>query len=160
MPLAWLPPAARHLLPFLSVVFFLGLALGWDRRWAKPLAPGRAIFRLSQRLGRRSRPAAAAALGLATPFLPCGPLYFFFGVALLAGSAPRGAELMLAFGLGTVPLLWLAQTQLVWFQARLSPLWLGRLRIGLALVAAAVAALRLGATFTSADGTTCSWLCF
>jgi sulfite exporter TauE/SafE len=63
----------------------------------------------------------AAALGFATPLLPCGPLYFILAAALLAGSALRGAEFMLAFGLGTVPLLWLAQSQFHRLQARLSP---------------------------------------
>jgi len=47
---------------------------------------------------------------------------------------------MLAFGLGTVPLLWLAQTQFHWVRQKLSPLWLGRVRAGLALVTATVTA--------------------
>ncbi|HVW22147.1 MAG TPA: sulfite exporter TauE/SafE family protein [Opitutaceae bacterium] len=159
LPLSWLPLGVLRFAPWLAVLFFLGLALGWDRRWAKPLAPARAIFRLSRRLGRRSAAAAAAAVGLATPLLPCGPLYFFFGLALLAGSAARGAELMLAFGLGTLPLLWIAQAQLWRIQGRLSPRWLGRLRIGLALLAAAASAWRARAAFLG-GGETCPWLCF
>jgi sulfite exporter TauE/SafE len=159
LPLSWLPLAVLRYAPFLAVVFFLGLALGWDRRWARPLAPTRAIFRLSGRLGRRSAAAAAAVVGAATPLLPCGPLYFFFGLALLAGSAARGAELMLAFGLGTLPLLWLAQTQLWRIQRRLSPAGLGRLRVALALLAAAASAWRARAAFLG-GGETCSWLCF
>jgi hypothetical protein len=50
-------------------------------------------------------------IGLATPLIPCGPLYFIIGIAALTGSAVRGATLMLVFGLGTLPLLWLAQHQ-------------------------------------------------
>ena len=88
----------------------------------------------------------AAALGFATPLLPCGPLYFLIALALLAGSAARGAEMMLAFGLGTVPLLWLAQAQFHWVRRRLSPLWLNRTRVALALVAAATIGWRLRAT--------------
>lgn len=159
LPLSWVPASVLRFTPLLAVAFFLGLALRWDRKWAKPLAPARAIFRLSRRFGRRSGLAAAATVGLLTPFLPCGPLYFFFGLALLAGSAARGAELTLAFGLGTLPLLWVAQTQLATFQSRLSPIWLGRLRLGLALAAAAVAAWRATGAFHGA-GQSASWLCF
>ena len=32
------------------------------------------------------------AMGLATPLLPCAPLYLLFGATLLTGSAVRGAE--------------------------------------------------------------------
>jgi sulfite exporter TauE/SafE len=159
MPLSWLPAAVLRYAPFLAVIFFLGLALGWDRRWARPLGMARGLFALSTRLGRRSPIAAAAALGFATPLLPCGPLYFFFGIALLAGSAIHGAEQMLAFGLGTLPLLWFAQSQLARHQGRLSPVWLSRVRVGLALVAAAAAALRAGMGLT-AGGANGSWLCF
>ena len=88
----------------------------------------------------------AALLGIATPLLPCGPLYFLVALALLAGSAVRGAEMMLAFGLGTVPLLWLAQAQFHWVRRRLSPLWLNRTRVALALVAAVTIGWRLRAT--------------
>ena len=40
-------------------------------------------------------------MGLATPLLPCGPLYAMMGIGLLSGSPIRGAELMLAFGRST-----------------------------------------------------------
>lgn len=42
-------------------------------------------------------------LGLLTPLLPCGWLYAFVATAATAGSAPRGALVMTAFWLGTVP---------------------------------------------------------
>ena len=41
-------------------------------------------------------------------FLPCGMVYSVLTTALLTGSAVRGAGLMLAFGLGTLPNLLLA----------------------------------------------------
>ena len=44
-------------------------------------------------------------LGLVTGLLPCGVLYAAFARAVAAGSAAEGALLMLAFWLGTVPLL-------------------------------------------------------
>jgi sulfite exporter TauE/SafE len=42
-------------------------------------------------------------LGVLTPLLPCGWLYAFVATAAAAGSAPRGAIVMTAFWLGTVP---------------------------------------------------------
>jgi ribosomal protein uS17 len=98
------------------------------------------------RIVERPALSAAAALGFATPLLPCGPLYFIVALALISGSALRGAEFMLAFGLGTVPLLWLAQSQFHWVRQKLSPLWLGRLRLSLALTAALVIGWRLRGT--------------
>ncbi len=41
-------------------------------------------------------------------FLPCGLVYSVLATALVTGSASRGAMLMLAFGLGTLPNLLLA----------------------------------------------------
>jgi sulfite exporter TauE/SafE len=120
---------------------------------------GRLAFRLPARFRGRPLPQAAA-LGFATPLFPCGPLYFLVGLALLSGSALRGAEFMLAFGLGTVPLLWLAQTQLGRVQRRLSMLWTERLRVGLALTAALVVAWRLRGTFGAAGTSPACPLCF
>jgi hypothetical protein len=141
LPLAWVSASALRWLPWLGVVFFVGLALRWDRFLPKV-------------------PLTSAALGLATPLLPCGPLYFLIGLALLSGSAGRGAEFMLAFGLGTVPLLWLAQTQLGRAQRGLSPSWNERLRVGLALTAALVAAWRLRGTLGLGGADPSSMVCF
>jgi hypothetical protein len=85
-------------------------------------------------------------MGLLTPFLPCGPLYLIFGISLLAGSAAKGAEFTLAFGLGTVPLLWLAQHQFHRIRAKLSALAMARLRRSLALVTALVLVWRFHGT--------------
>ena len=112
----------------------------------KIAALGRVVLEVQGWMRGRSRVEAAAALGLATPLLPCGPLYFLVALALLSGSALRGVEFMLAFGLGTDPLLWLAQSQFHWVRQKLSPLWLNRTRIALALVTAATISWRLRAT--------------
>ncbi len=159
MPLAWFSQSALRWLPWLGVVFFVGLALRWDFRWPRIPLLGRLAFRLSGRF--RGRPIAqAASLGIATPLFPCGPLYFLLAMALVSGSALRGAEFMLAFGLGTVPLLWLVQTQLGLVQRRLPPRWTERLRVGLALAAALVAAWRLRGTLGAAGTDPSNFLCF
>jgi len=60
-------------------------------------------------LGRLLKGAASApgafTLGALTGFLPCGPLYGAFAVAVATGRPASGAAVMLAFWAGTVPLL-------------------------------------------------------
>jgi hypothetical protein len=73
---------------------------------------GQKIWARIQPLTRRFLPAntvpRALPLGLLWGFLPCGMVYSVLTTALLTGSALRGAGLMLAFGLGTLPNLLLA----------------------------------------------------
>jgi len=159
VPLSLLSQPVLRWLPWLMVLFFVGLAFQWDRYLPKLGAFGRWSLRLHAWLRGRPRLETAATLGFATPLLPCGPLYFILAAALLAGSALRGAEFMLAFGLGTVPLLWLAQSQFHWLQARLSPLWLGRLRVTLALATALVIGWRLRATLGLAGPAVDNFIC-
>ena len=79
---------------------------------------------------------------------------------MLSGSSLRGIEVMLAFGLGTVPLLWLAQTQFHWVRRKLSPLWLGRMRVTLALTTAVVIGWRLRATLGFPGPDPLNFVCF
>ncbi|CAN7178945.1 sulfite exporter TauE/SafE family protein [Duganella sp. LjRoot269] len=51
------------------------------------------------------RPQQAFALGLLWGWLPCGMVYSVLLTAMLSGSAGNGAAVMLAFGLGTLPML-------------------------------------------------------
>jgi sulfite exporter TauE/SafE len=159
-PLSWVSQSALRWLPWLLVVFFVGLALRWDRYLPRIPAVVRLAWNLRVRWAGRSRVKAAAGLGLATPLLPCGPLYFLVALSLLSGSALRGVEFMLAFGLGTVPLLWLAQSQFHRLQARLPPMWLERSRVALALVAAMLVTWRLRATIGLPGPDPASLVCF
>lgn len=160
LPLAWVSQSALQWLPWLLVLFFVALALRWDRFLPKLAALGRLTWKLQGWMRGRSRVQAAAALGLATPLLPCGPLYFLLALAVLSGSALRGVEVMLAFGLGTVPLLWLAQTQFQWVRTKLSPLWLNRTRAALALTSALVIGWRLRATLGLPGPDPTNFICF
>ena len=76
------------------------------------------LEQLGQGLWRRLRPLMAHILPLDSPFkllalgalwgwLPCGMVYSVLLTAMLAGSAAGGAAVMLAFGLGTLPMLML-----------------------------------------------------
>lgn len=159
-PLLLISQSALRWLPWVLVFFFIALALRLDRHLPKIAALGRLTWKLQGWLRGRSRVQAAAAMGLATPLLPCGPLYFILALALLAGSAARGAEVMLAFGLGTVPLLWLAQTQFHWVRQKLSPLWLARVRVALALTVAGVISWRLRATLGFPGPDPMNFICF
>ncbi len=158
-PLAWLSGTSLRWLPWLLVAFFVALAFRWDRYLPKVMATGRVASALFSWTRGRSRTTTAAVLGMATPLLPCGPLYVIVMLALLSGSALRGVEFMLAFGLGTVPLLWLAQTQFDWIRRKLSALWLNRLRIVLGLSAAALVAWRLRGTLGMAGPGADAMLC-
>jgi sulfite exporter TauE/SafE len=138
------------LLPWALVVVLLVMAFGWDKqKAARPAIFIRFITRFRFKIGQFPIGWSAAAMGLLTPFLPCGPLYLIFGTSLLAGSAAKGAEFTLAFGIGTVPLLWLTHQQFHRLSTKLSPLAIGRLRRGLALATALILAWRLHGTLPS-----------
>lgn len=97
--------------PWVLVVFFIIFALGFDRLIPKMPFARKIFARLSERIVKLPKNFAAILLGLATPFLPCGPLYMIFWVALLSGSPLFGAEITFGFALGTLPLMLLASTQ-------------------------------------------------
>jgi sulfite exporter TauE/SafE len=160
LPLAGLPSGVLRFLPWALVALFVGLALRLDRHLPKLRALSAASWRLAGRLRHRSPIATALTLGLATPALPCGPLYFLLALALLSGSAARGAGFMVAFGLGTVPLLWVAQLQFGRLRAALSTPWSNRLRLALALSAATVVVWRLRSTLGFAGPEVSSLVCF
>ncbi|NMG34548.1 sulfite exporter TauE/SafE family protein [Azoarcus sp. TTM-91] len=91
----------------------LGLYLtGFTRVLAPVERMGHRLWRKVQPATRRFLPAhspkQAFPLGLLWGFLPCGLVYSVLAAALVTGSAARGAGLMLAFGLGTLPNLLLA----------------------------------------------------
>jgi uncharacterized protein len=91
----------------------LGLyLLGVTRALAFTERAGQHLWRRLQPLTRRFLPARtigqALPLGLLWGWLPCGLVYSALASSLTAGSASRGALLMLLFGLGTLPNLLLA----------------------------------------------------
>ncbi len=118
-------------LPWAFAVLFLLVAFGLEKRIPAPAFLSRLLLRWRLKAAGGG---GAALLGVLTPFLPCGPLYLALGVALLAGSFANGAMLMGAFAIGTIPLLFVAQTQ--FHRIPLSPRNLQRLRRGLAFASA------------------------
>lgn len=131
------------LLPWFLVLVFLLVATGLHRKLPRPAFLNRFLSRARLKACRLSATRGGFAMGLATPLLPCGPLYLLFGASLQTGSALRGAEFAIAFALGTVPLLWLTQHSFLRIQKVVGPLTLARMQRTLALVAALVIAWRL-----------------
>jgi uncharacterized protein len=143
LPFAWLGGSAASVLPWVLVAFFVAVGLRLEKHLPRFAVLTRLQWRLQSALRGRSRLRVAAVMGAATPILPCGPLYFLIAMATFAGSAVRGAEFMLAFGLGTAPLLWLVQANYGRLRVKLSPVALNRVQAGLALTTALVLSWRL-----------------
>lgn len=108
-------------LPWVMALFFVVIAFGWEKRLPRLPFVSRWLLKLNLRSVSLPRTEAAALLGMATPFLPCGPLYLAFGVALVSGSWLAGASLMAAFACGTIPLYALVQLGAFHWQAQLTP---------------------------------------
>ena len=142
-PLQWVFNSPAVILPWILAGLFLMFAFGLEKRLPRPAGLLKFSARWRFKTARLTPVRSGLALGFLTPLLPCGPLYLLFGASLLSGSGWRGAEFALAFGLGTVPLLWLAQTQLHRMKRKVSPLAMVRIQRGLALVAALVMMWRL-----------------
>lgn len=105
------------LLPWALACFLLLFAFKLDKLIPKLPFAKRFFSRITEKLTQLPKKFAASMLGLATPMLPCGPLYMMLWVALSSGNPFFGAQLLLAFGLGTIPLMLLTSTQYY----RLSP---------------------------------------
>jgi sulfite exporter TauE/SafE len=88
-------------------------------------ALGRWLGRVAGPLMRDPRGLRGYALGLALGLLPCGLLYGALAAAAGAGSAARGALVMAAFTLGTVPAL----VGVGWLGAFFGRRWLPTLRL-------------------------------
>jgi len=110
---------ALHVLASLMLLALGFYLVGVTRALAVTERAGQHLWRKIQPLTRRFLPAdtplRAFPLGLLWGWLPCGLVYSALATALTAGSAGRGALLMLAFGAGTLPNLLLAG----WLLARL-----------------------------------------
>lgn len=111
----------EHILPVQMLLYVLanlvlvGLGFylaGLGNQLARLEVLGAWLWRRVHPLGARVMPADTAskalALGALWGWLPCGLVYSLLATALASGSAGRGAAIMLAFGLGTVPNLLLA----------------------------------------------------
>lgn len=143
-PLRWFFDSPAVLLPWVLVAALVMVGLGLHKRLPRPRFLDRLLARARMKAFRISATRGGLALGLVTPLLPCAPLYFMVFAPLLAsGSAIHGAELAVAFGIGTVPLLWGAQFSFHKLRDLLSPKVVPHVQRGLALLAAVLIAWRM-----------------
>jgi sulfite exporter TauE/SafE len=142
-PLEFFHHSSMSFLPWVLVGVFIAIALGLEKKIPRPAFLDRWTARLRFKAMKISASKGALAMGLATPLLPCAPLYIFFAVCLATGSALKGAEFALAFGLGTVPLLWGTQLGMQKLQLKLGPKYVTLIQRSLAVIAALFIAKRL-----------------
>jgi hypothetical protein len=106
------PAQAQSIGRLISGVFLLAFGLyltGWWRGLGVLERLGAKLWSRLEPLGRRllpvRRPQQALALGLLWGWLPCGLVYAALAWSFASGDTGRGALQMLAFGLGTLPML-------------------------------------------------------
>ncbi len=99
----WVLQTAAGIL-LLGTGLYLG---GWFPAFARLESLGAPLWRLIAPLGHRllpvRSPIQALLFGMAWGWLPCGLVYTALAYAVTAGSAAKGALVMICFGLGTLP---------------------------------------------------------
>lgn len=148
-PLRWIFRTPALVLPWMLVALFLLTALGLWKKLPRPAILDRFVARMRLRSFKLTAGKGGLLMGLMTPLLPCGPLYLLFAATLLSGSALRGAEFALAFGFGTIPLLWIAQQSFSKLRSALPALRFQQFQRSLAVLATLIMAWRLHDTLPS-----------
>ena len=101
-------PAGRVLAGVFMILFGFYLA-GWWHALQVFEKAGSHLWRRIEPLGRRLLPVQGSGqawlLGLLWGWLPCGMVYAVLAMALASSSVAHGGLVMLAFGLGTLPLM-------------------------------------------------------
>lgn len=123
-------------LPVLLVLFLLSIVFGLDKRLGAIPGLGKVMMKLRLKTLNFPPLLRAGVIGIATPLLPCGPLYAMLALALATGSPVRGVETMLAFGLGALPAIWAVQIGSSWVNHRLGDRGFLYAKRGLAAAAA------------------------
>jgi len=140
---------AQQVLQVIAALFMCALGLylgGWwsGLRYVERI--GGSVWRRIEPLGRGLLPVAtpmrAFMLGLVWGWLPCGLVYSVLIWALAAGSAVAGAQLMLGFGIGTLPNLLLMGVLAAKLGSFVRQPWPRRVAGGLVLVFAGVLLMR------------------
>ena len=106
MPVYYAQRALMAVAGLFMVLMGLYLA-GWWMLLSRLERAGGAVWRRMEPFGRRllpvRTPAHALGVGLIWGWIPCGLVYSMLVTAVSSGSALKGAGLMLAFALGTLP---------------------------------------------------------
>ncbi|MGB0372870.1 MAG: sulfite exporter TauE/SafE family protein [Opitutales bacterium] len=137
--LAW---DIAQVFPWFVVGFLAFFAAGIHRKLPKPVWLTRFAMQATQKTKDKNAWVRGTALGIVTPLLPCGPLYAVFWLAMLSGSPVYGLEIGVGFGIGTIALLWVGQSQFQKLRTKLGQNWVSHLQRGVAAFAALVIAMR------------------
>ncbi len=143
-------------LPWALVVLLVFFSLGLDKLLNKKrIGSPRILARLMGKSRRLPGEVSTLAMGLITPLLPCAPLYMVLWVALVSGSPFFGAQIMLGFSLGTIPLLWIAQSQYLRNRDKWSSRTVIIVQRSVALIAALILIARLLYVGAPLEGAAC-----
>jgi len=129
MPSASVRWAVKLLTGGFMIALGLYLAGWWPglqqlERWGGKL--WQRIEPISRRLLPVDHPLKALAFGLVWGWLPCGMVYAALAWSLAAGSPLQGALLMVAFGLGTLPMLLAVGATAEWLKDFVRHFWVRR----------------------------------
>jgi len=100
-----LVPGPLWVATVLSAALVIWFAAGLAGLVPEPALKIPGLTRLASRAAARGDLGSRFLFGTATGLLPCGLIYATLGIAVASGSALVGALAMVAFGLGTLPLL-------------------------------------------------------
>ena len=109
-----LNPAVKMSLRYIAAIMMIAMGLyltGWWRGLTKLEQLGQTLWRRIQPLSKNLLPirscGSALFLGMLWGWLPCGLVYSNLALAASQGSIINGALVMVAFGLGTLPAVFL-----------------------------------------------------
>ncbi|MCW9014267.1 MAG: sulfite exporter TauE/SafE family protein [Gammaproteobacteria bacterium] len=141
---------AHEILRYFGVIFMVAIGFylaGWFPQMAQVERIGKPVWRYVEPIARKmmpiNTPARALFYGMAWGWLPCGLVYVVLLMTVTAGSAIQGANMMLAFGLGTLPTMLSAGIMTTWVR-RLASSQKARQVIGVIIILSALASLLIG----------------
>lgn len=98
-------PGPSWIAAAISLGLMLWFAAGLAGLVPEPRVVLPGVKQLGAAVARSTAPTMRYAFGVMTGLLPCGLVYATLGIAVATGSPLQGALAMIAFGLGTTPLL-------------------------------------------------------
>ncbi len=115
-----------------GIMILIGLYLaGWSRVLVAVERVGGYAWRYIEPVGRRFLPirnwGQALVLGAIWGWLPCGLVYSMLFLAMTTGDPWQGSQIMIIFGLGTLPMLLSVGTAAGWVAGLVRHNWVRRL---------------------------------
>ncbi len=115
-----------------GIMIVIGVYLGgWTRVLLTVERVGGYVWRYIEPLGRRFLPirngGQALVLGAVWGWLPCGLVYSMLVLAMATGDPWRGGQVMVLFGLGTLPMLLFVGTAAGWVTGLVRNHWVRRM---------------------------------